>query len=168
MQQIGLWYDDFNGGSRYQDLPMFLRGNRVNANDAPFKSSFPYVASPWAGTHVCDCNTNQPTTARIASEQSQPKGFNSLGLASPEMNLKSRPNPSNRMTSIDYSVDATSQVKLIAYDMQGRAIKVLVDKKQEAGVYSADFDLSNLAQGTYLIAAIKNGQVKQTIKVIKN
>src|SRR5215470_2999123 len=167
---IGLWYDDFHGGSPVtQDLLNVLTYRTgVNANDAPFKNSFPYVASPWAGTHVCDCNTNQSTTARIASEQSQPKGFTSLGLASPEMNLKSRPNPSSRATIIDYSVDATSQVRLVAYDMQGRAIKVLVDKKQDAGVYTADFDLSNLPQGTYLVAAIKNGQVKQTIKVIKN
>jgi hypothetical protein len=126
------------------------------------------VASPWAGTHVCDCNTGQSTTARIASEQSQPKGFNSLGLASPEMNLKVRPNPAKGITSVDYSVDATSQIKLIAYDMQGRAVKVLVDKRQDAGVYSADFDLTNLAQGTYLVAAIKNGQVKQTMKIVKN
>ena len=167
---IGLWYDDFNGGSPVTpDLVNVLTYRTgVNANDAPFKPSFPYVASPWAGTHVCDCGTGQSTTGRITNEQTQPKGFNSLGLASPEMNLRSRPNPSSRATIIDYSVDATSQVRLVAYDMQGRAVKVLVDKKQDAGVYTADFDLSNLPQGTYLVAAIKNGQVKQTIKVIKN
>jgi hypothetical protein len=167
---IGLWYDDFHGTNPVTPdlLNVLTYRTGVNANDAAFKTSFPYVASPWAGTHICDCGTAQPTTAKISNEQSQPQGFNSLGLASPEMNLKSRPNPSNRATIIDYSVDATSQVKLVAYDMQGRAIKVLVDKKLDQGVYTTDFDLTNLAQGTYLIAAIKNGQVKQTIKVIKN
>jgi hypothetical protein len=56
----------------------------------------------------------------------------------------------------------------VAFDMQGKVIKVLVDKKHEQGTFETNFDLSNLAQGTYLIAAIKNGQVKQTIKVVKN
>jgi len=168
---IGLWYDDFHGGSPVtQDLLNVLTYRTgVNANDAPFKSSFPYVASPWAGTHVCDCGTSQSaTTARINQEVSQPKGFSSLGLASPEMNLKVRPNPANGITSIDYSVDATSQIKLVAYDMQGRAVKVLVDEKKDAGVYSADFNLSNLARGTYVVAATKNGTVKQTVKIVKN
>jgi len=168
---IGLWYDDFHGGSPVTpDLVNVLTYRTgVNANDAPFKSSFPYVASPWAGTHVCDCGTGQSaTTARINSEQAQPKGFSSLGLASPEMNLKSRPNPARGNTAIDYSVDAAAQVKLIAYDIQGKMVKVLVDQKVEAGVYSVDFDLSKLAQGTYFVAAIKNGMVKQTLKIIRN
>ncbi|HET9826090.1 MAG TPA: DUF4331 family protein, partial [Chitinophagaceae bacterium] len=168
---IGLWYDDFHGTNPVTPdlLNVLAYRTGVNANDAPFKSAFPYVASPWSGTHVCDCNaTLAITTSRISNEQSQPKGFNSLGLASPEINLKARPNPSIGITSIDYSVDAASQVRLIAYDMQGKMVKILVDQKQEAGVHSADFDLSNLPRGTYLVAAIKNGAVKQTIKVVKN
>jgi len=30
----------------------------VDANDKPFKSSFPYVASPWRGTDVSPKNSN--------------------------------------------------------------------------------------------------------------
>ncbi len=167
---IGLWYDDFHGGSPVTpDLINVLTYNTgVNSNDASFKSSFPYVASPWAGTHVCDCNTNQSTTTRVSREQTQAKGFNGLGLSSPEIFLKSSPNPVRGKTSIDYNVDAASQIKIIVYDMQGKLVKVLVDKKQDAGMYNADFDLSNLAQGTYLVAAFKNGMVKQTIKIVKN
>lgn len=167
---IGLWYDDFHGGNPVtQDLIVVLTYRTgVNANDAPFKTSFPYVASPWAGTHVCDCNTNQSTTSRVTPEQLQQKSFNGLGLSSPEMFLRSMPNPVKGKTSIDYSVDALSQVKLIAYDMQGRLVQVLVDKKHEAGTYSVGFDLSGLAPGTYLVSAIKNGVVKQTTKIVKN
>jgi hypothetical protein len=167
---IGLWYDDFHGGSPVTpDLINVLTYNTgVNANDAPFKSSFPYVASPWSGTHVCDCNTNQLTTNRNTGEQIQAKGFNGLGLSSPEINLKTSPNPVKGKTLIEYSVDAASQIKIIAYDMQGKLVRVLVDKKHEAGIFTTDFDLSNLAQGTYLIAAVKNGIIKQTIKVVKN
>jgi hypothetical protein len=167
---IGLWYDDFNGSNPVtQDLVDVLTYRTgVNANDAPFKSSFPYVASPWAGTHVCDCNTNQSTTAKVSVEQIQQKSFNGLGLSSPEMFLRSAPNPSKGITSIDYNVDALSHVKLMAYDIQGKLIKVLVDKKLDAGVYSVDFDLSGLSPGTYFVAAVKNGVIKQTAKIVKN
>ena len=172
---IGLWYDDFTaGGSPVtpQLVNVLTYNTGVNANDAPFKSEFPYVASPWSGTHVCDCNSSPVTTTTdvkgSTQEVQQNKGFNELGMASPEMNLRSFPNPVKNITSVKYSVDAPSQVKIVAFDMQGKLIKVLVDKKHEQGTFETNFDLSNLAQGTYLIAAIKNGQVKQTIKVVKN
>ena len=172
---IGLWYDDFTaGGSPVtpQLVNVLTYNTGVNANDAPFKSEFPYVASPWSGTHVCDCNSSPVTTTTdvkgSTQEVQQNKGFNELGMASPEMNLRSFPNPVKNITSVKYSVDAPSQVKIVAFDMQGKLIKVLVDKKHEQGTFETNFDLSNLVQGTYLIAAIKNGQVKQTIKVVKN
>ena len=167
---IGLWYDDFHGGNPVtQDLiDVLTYRTGVNANDVAYKSSFPYVASPWAGTHVCDCNTTQATTARVSGEQMQVKSFSGLGMSSPEIFMRSMPNPVKGKTSIDYSVDAASRIKIIAYDMQGKLIKVLIDKKHEAGMYSTDFDLSALPQGTYLVAAVKNGMVKQTIKIVKN
>jgi hypothetical protein len=49
---IGLWYDDFStGGSPVtQDLLNVLTYRTgVNKNDKAFKTSFPYVASPWGG-----------------------------------------------------------------------------------------------------------------------
>lgn len=172
---IGLWYDDFKGTNPVTPnlLSVLTYNTGVNENDAPFKTSFPYVASPWAGTHVCDCNLDQSggqSTKAIkgTTEVQEKTGFNGLGMSSPEINLKSFPNPVEKTTSIRYSVDATSQVKIVAYDMQGKLIKVLVDKKHEAGTFTTDFDLSNLAQGTYIVTALKNGMVKQTIKVVKN
>lgn len=171
---IGLWYDDFKAGGSpvTPDLINVLTYNTgVNQNDAPFKTSFPYVASPWSGTHICDCNTNQQgqTTKKLPNTIEQaPQGFNSLGMSSPEMNLNSFPNPVKNITTIKYSVDVASQVKIAAYDMQGKLVRLLVNQSQEAGTYNVDFDLGTLAQGTYLVAAVKNGEVKQTIKVVKN
>jgi hypothetical protein len=171
---IGLWYDDFNGGNPVtQDLLDVLTYNAgVTANDAPIKSSFPYVASPWPGTHNCDCddgisspNKNQQTIAEIPAAKA-PAG--DLGLASPEMNLAAYPNPSDGSSTIKYSVDAPSQVKIVVYDINGRLVKVLADKKQEAGVYTLPWNNSELAQGTYVVTALKNGVAKQVIKIVKN
>ncbi len=51
---IGLWYDDFDGANPVsQDLLNVLTySTGVETNDKPFKSSFPYIASPWRGTDV--------------------------------------------------------------------------------------------------------------------
>jgi len=96
------------------------------------------------------------------------KSNSTLGLAAPEMNLAAYPNPGNGNSTIKYSVDATSQIKITVMDMQGKLIKVLSDKKQEAGVYNVQWDNGSLTAGTYLVIASKNGVVKQTIKVVKN
>ena len=51
---IGLWYDDFDGVNPVsQDLVDVLTySTGVEANDKPFKNTFPYVGSPWRGTEV--------------------------------------------------------------------------------------------------------------------
>lgn len=51
---IGLWYDDFDGANPVsQDLlDVLTYRTGVNSNDKPFKSAFPYVATPWRGTEV--------------------------------------------------------------------------------------------------------------------
>jgi Domain of unknown function (DUF4331)/Secretion system C-terminal sorting domain len=174
---LGLWYDDFNGGNPVtQDLIDVLTYNAgVTSNDAPLKSSFPYVASPWAGTHNCDCNTNNTSNNNATnnspaiSQLSTPKNANStLGLAAAEINLKAYPNPGIGNNTIRYSVDAPSQIKIVIHDLNGTLIKVLSDKKQEAGVYTVQWDNNNIPKGVYFVSAEKNGMVKQTIKVVKN
>lgn len=56
---IGLWYDDFdpndpNASPVTQDLIDVLTFTTgVEANDLPFRPTFPYVAMPWSGTGKC-------------------------------------------------------------------------------------------------------------------
>ena len=172
---LGLWYDDFNGGSPVTPkLVNVLTYNAgVTSNDAAFKSGFPYVASPWPGTHNCNCATGNNAVGSsepVISEAPSAKVavVDNLGLASPEMNLAAYPNPSDGSSTIKYSVDAPSQVKVVVYDMQGKLIKVLADKKHDVGVYSLQWNNSGLAKGTYVVTALKNGVTKQVVKVVKN
>jgi hypothetical protein len=170
---IGLWYDDYNcaGSPVTQDLIDVLTYNAgVTSNDATLKSSFPYVASPWAGTHNCDCNNNTATRPNTTVDEIQMKKAPStnLGLASPEMNLSTYPNPGSNNNTIRYSVNVPSQVKIVVYDMQGKLVKVLADKDHEAGVYNVQWDMSKLSSGTYVVTAVKDGNVKQTLKIVKN
>jgi hypothetical protein len=50
---IGLWYDDYPGGTASAVTPQLGRVLGFNAgpaaNDTTFKASFPYVQQPWRG-----------------------------------------------------------------------------------------------------------------------
>jgi flagellar hook assembly protein FlgD len=93
-------------------------------------------------------------------KQQTKKAPSTLGLASPEVNLSTYPNPVSNNNTIRYSVDAPSQVKIVVYDMQGRLVKMLADKDHEAGVYNVQWDMSKLSSGTYVVTAVKNGTVE--------
>jgi hypothetical protein len=54
---IGLWYDDYLPGKTPSPVTNLLvnvlqYSTGVEANDAPFRNSFPYLATPWRGTEV--------------------------------------------------------------------------------------------------------------------
>ncbi len=52
---IGLWYDDYvPGGSPVtnQLVNVLTYDTGVSKNDRPFKSAFPYLATPWSGTET--------------------------------------------------------------------------------------------------------------------
>ncbi|WP_373550448.1 DUF4331 domain-containing protein [Haliscomenobacter sp.] len=54
---VGLWYDDYLPGKTPSPVTNLLLNvlqysTGVEANDAPFSNSFPYLATPWRGTEV--------------------------------------------------------------------------------------------------------------------
>ncbi len=170
---IGLWYDDYNGtGSPVtQDLVDVLTYNTgINRNDTMFKTSFPYVQAPWAGTNNCTCDaTGQTGSARPGVSGGEfIKSNSTIGATAPELFISTYPNPSKDISTVKYKVDVASQVRIVLYDAQGKALQVLVDKKQEAGVYTVQANVKGLANGSYVILATKNGDVKQSINLIKN
>jgi hypothetical protein len=59
------------------------------------------------------------------------------------------PNPFNPSTEITYQLGKASQVMLSVYDILGREVAVLVDKRQVPGKYSVTFDASTLPSGVY-------------------
>ena len=168
---IGLWYDDFNGSNPVTPnlLNVLTYRTGINANDAPFKSSFPYEASPWAGTHICDCDENQNTSskANIPQEIQKKTNSNSLGMSAPGLFITSFPNPSNATNTIRYRVETASPLNIAVYDIQGKEIKVLVNRRHDAGTYTVDWATRNLTPGIYYIVA-DNGKEQQTVKLVKD
>ncbi len=53
---IGLWYDDYTVGGPNPVTPQLVNvlsyRTGVNSNDKHFKTTFPYVATPWSGTEI--------------------------------------------------------------------------------------------------------------------
>ena len=91
-----------------------------------------------------------------------------MGVAAPEVFLSTSPNPSNGTNIVRYRVEAPTQLSIVVFDAQGRMVKELVNKKHEAGVYTVEWNTSKLSSGSYVITAIKDGEKKQAIQLIKN
>ena len=59
------------------------------------------------------------------------------------------PNPFNPTTTILYDLPENAITKIIIYDITGRLVTTLVDKKQVRGHYSIEWEASNFGNGTY-------------------
>lgn len=73
------------------------------------------------------------------------------------------PNPFNPSTTIQYSVDKPSQVKISIFDINGRLVKNLVNSFKNAGSYSVVWDGYNqsggkVASGTYFYRMSYDGK----------
>lgn len=75
------------------------------------------------------------------------------------------PNPFNPETTINYSVNKPSNVKLNIYDVLGRLVKELVNENQQPGRYSVKFDGSSLSSGVYFYS-INSGNSVLTKKML--
>lgn len=171
---IGLWYDDYVPGSSASPVtPQLLSvlgyNTGVDHNDTSFRRAFPYVQTPWAGTHNCMCGTPETTMAgRSADSYGQFNTNKNFGLlAMPEAVMKSSPNPFVESTTIQYNLKSTAQISIAVFDEFGKQIKVLVSKRQEAGNYTETFSGKELSKGLYFIKLLKDGVVKQTLKIVK-
>ncbi len=67
------------------------------------------------------------------------------------------PNPFNPATIINYKLNVQGFVSLKIYNLVGQEVANLVNEFQEAGVYSKQFDASNLSAGVYLYKLQVNG-----------
>ncbi|MEO6329551.1 MAG: DUF4331 family protein [Ginsengibacter sp.] len=167
---IGLWYDDYNpkvdASPVTPDLLSVLGySTGVEKNDVKFRTWFPFVQAPFSGTHVCDCGTDQP------KEQRQAIGkfpvTSTLGIAAPEVFATASPNPVINTSRLNYRVQSASLINITVVDVLGKPVKVLANKKQDAGSYTIEWNTSSLAKGSYFISISKNGEVKQTLPLIK-
>jgi hypothetical protein len=162
---VGLPYDDYNGTDLVSPdlLNVLTYTTKIEKNDTSFKTSFPYEQTPWAGDCKCAGLETDFVQAPVLDVENAV-----LGLSNPSMFITSSPNPFSNNTIIRYRVESPAQVSIEVYNLRGTRIRVLVNQKQDAGIYSVNLSMANLSSGVYLVKAVKNGIVQQTIRIIKN
>lgn len=162
---IGLPYDDYDGTNLVSPnlLNVLTYTTKVEKNDTSFKSAFPYVQTPWPGN--CNC-------AGLQTDYTQPEILNVETVGNnasvDQMMISSAPNPFSNTTMLRYRLENPSQVGIEVYNTRGNLLKVLVNKRQDAGIYTVSLALGDLASGVYLVKAVRNGKIVQTLRVVKN
>ncbi|MEO6406805.1 MAG: DUF4331 family protein [Ferruginibacter sp.] len=171
---IGLWYDDYvPGGTPVTPklLNVLNYSTGIGANDVPFKTAFPYVQQPFAGTSQCagtEAN-NEIGSTRNPSVPFVSKAYSPslMNIASPGIMLKASPNPTTDISIVEYRVNVTSNIQIGVYDATGKQVATLVNQQQKPGFYTVRFNTLNLSKGSYIVAASMNGSMQQSLKVIK-
>lgn len=75
------------------------------------------------------------------------------------------PNPFNPVTTIRFDLSKSGEVHLIVYDILGRKVSTLVNKKMSAGRYAVQWNASEFASGVYYYR-IQAGAFSKTRKLI--
>ena len=151
---IGLWYDDFTGGSPVTpNLVSVLSFNAgVTKNDTAFKTSFPFVQNPWRGF-----------TGNSYSAPVNP----TLGLTLPEGSLLAYPNPFTSSVTFHYKMAASGDVRIQFYNAAGQVIKEISQGTRPAGLHYITIDETRLATGIYFAKLFVNGKGYKAVQVLK-
>ena len=88
-----------------------------------------------------------------------------------EFKINNYPNPFNPSTTIEYTLPLNTKrkmqnVKLVVYDILGKEVTTLVNKKQKPGVYKVHFNANNLPSGVYFYKINVVGKFNQIRKMI--
>jgi hypothetical protein len=75
------------------------------------------------------------------------------------------PNPFNPKTIINYQLPITSTVDLSIYNILGQKVAMLVNEKQNVGIYTAEWNAAGLSSGVYLYR-LQAGNYSETKKLI--
>jgi len=162
---VGLWFDDYTAGGPNPvtaDLVAHLTYTTgVNANDTSYRTSFPYVQTPWSG--VDGGQAVAYTQPAILS----PTVTGVLGISAPSVYMTTYPNPFTQQNVIKYRVENTTNVTIMLFDMSGRYVKTLLNQTKEEGDYTLNWSASDLNSGTYYARAMQNDLPVQTLKLVK-
>ncbi len=75
------------------------------------------------------------------------------------------PNPFNPTTTISFTLIEAGRVNVAVYDVNGRWIQTLEDKKRGAGDYKLTFDARDLPSGVYFVR-MESGEFRATRKIV--
>jgi flagellar hook assembly protein FlgD len=62
------------------------------------------------------------------------------------------------LTTVQYDLPEASNVTINIYDIQGSLVATLVDRREDAGSKSVQWNGSNLSSGVYILQMIAKGE----------
>ena len=142
---VGYW--DFNEGSDQQvSDKSYFQNNGILGSSAGVDSKDPIWVSSEVIVGISDSKSHEFIPMSFSLEQNYP-------------------NPFNPTTNISFTIPKESNVKLLVYDVNGRLVETLEDRKFEKGIYSKSWDASNFASGVYFIK-LSSQYFDKTVKSI--
>jgi hypothetical protein len=87
----------------------------------------------------------------------RPLGLESMAASSAILNIY--PNPVRGAANVHLRIAEGGPAKIFLVDMNGKMLKVLTEQKLAAGIYSLEFDASEIPAGSYLLQMHLNHQV---------
>jgi len=95
-----------------------------------------------------------------------PTSVELISGAPEEFNLEQNyPNPFNPATTIRFSIPASGLTTLKVYNILGNEVATLMNEDKSAGVYSVEFNASNLPSGVYMYS-LQTGSAVLTKKMV--
>ena len=76
------------------------------------------------------------------------------------------PNPFNPATTISFNIKNSKTVKIAVYNIEGKEISILVNKKLNPGEYQYLFDAGSLSSGVYFYSLFIDEKIIDTKKMI--
>ncbi len=97
---------------------------------------------------------------------------NAIHINSDESNIKkfklnqNFPNPFNSTTTIKYTINKNSDIKIKVFDINGREVKSIISNKKSPGDYKVKFEGSGLSSGIYFYSLFADDILIDTKKLI--
>ena len=115
----------------------------------------------WTGYTLID---NQGTTEQYVTNE---KVDTRKDLPEEIALLTNYPNPFNPSTTMRYHIAEDARVSLMVYDVLGRQVATLVDRKQAPGFYQQVWDASRMASGVYLYVMVAQTETGGFVRHVK-
>jgi photosystem II stability/assembly factor-like uncharacterized protein len=155
----GIVYKTTNGGLNWgYQIPDTSINIYLYFNTDFYRIKNGWAYSPNKGIHTIS-GGNDTTIYTNIKEQN-------TNISSEYLLYQNYPNPFNPVSSIKYQVLRSADIKLIVYNITGKEITTLINKKENSGEYSVKFDGSNLSSGVYFYTLFVDGVRIDTKKMI--
>jgi hypothetical protein len=138
------------------DNSSYTTYSTVNATNAP-GMTWGYYTDNSTGC-VMTAGTSQPIRPNICFTSIIDETKNNSNIIPEHYSLSQNyPNPFNPVTKINFAIPKQGLVNLKVYDVLGREIKTIINEIKNPGMYSVDFNGSDLSSGIYFYRLESNG-----------